>query len=348
MMATHLLVLVLFVALMLSAVAGPRVLRSAAPTLMRFPRLAIALLTGGVVAWALAALSIGPLLAWVVSGPAILPGSAAEVCSQCLAAADPFGLDRVDIGIPVALLVVIPVAVSLAYAISMVRDLRRRRRRVVDTARRVRSIGTAHRLQGHSVVLVDDPHPYALALPRRHGGIVVSRGAVAALETDELRAVLAHESAHLRQRHHLITAVVTTLTSRLNRIPLFAAAETALGHYLEIAADDAARREIGTSALASALLVLGESQRAAAPGEYGAVGGAEPGARDQPELTEGPPLDGALYATGPDRIRHLVDPSAGPSGMVAATASAFCLTALATLAAVVHVPYALAALTGCF
>src|SRR5699024_11932352 len=57
-----------------------------APELMRKPRLAIALLAGGVVAWVLAALSIGPLLAWVVTGPDVLPGDAAAVCSQCLAA----------------------------------------------------------------------------------------------------------------------------------------------------------------------------------------------------------------------------------------------------------------------
>lgn len=326
MTGTPLLILLLFVGLAIPAVAGPRVLQSAAPELMRKPRLAIALLAGGVVAWVLAALSIGPLLAWVVTGPDVLPGDAAAVCSQCLAAADPFGLDRVDTVVPVVLLLVVPVAVSVFYAVSIVRELRGRHRRVVRSAWMLRAGGRWRTLHGYRVLVVDDPHPFALTLPRRHGGIVVSTGAVDVLADDEMRAVLAHEDAHLRQRHHLVMTVVTTLTSRLRWIPLFAAAESALGHYLEIAADDAARREAGTTALASALLVLGQKGHPAA---------CRPG------------LDGALHALGPDRIRHLVEPGKGRAGVAAVTASAFCLTALAVLAAVVHVPYAIAVATGC-
>ena len=322
-----LLVFVLCLGLAVPALAGPRVLRHAAPTLMRVPRLSVALLSGGVVAWVLAALSIAPLLAWVVTGPDILPDDAAVVCSQCLAAADPFGLDRVDTGVPVALLLAVPVAVSVYQAFAIAGDLVRRRRRSSRTARVFRDFARPVDLYGHRVLVVGDEHPFALTLPRRHGGIVVSTSAVRMLTPDELRAVLAHEAAHLRQRHHLISAVVTTLTGRLHRIPLFAAVEAALGHYLEIAADDAARREVGTTALAGALLTLGQT--------------GHPWAHRQQ-------LHGALHALGPDRIRHLVEPGRGTAGVAAATASVFCLTALALLAAVVHVPYALAVLTGCF
>lgn len=330
-MTAQVLIFVIVVGLALPALAGPRVLRSAAPTLMRLPRMAIGLLAGSVVAWIVAALSIGPLLAWMVTGPDILPVGAAAVCSQCLAAADPFGIDRVDTMVPVALLLVVPVAVSAFQAALIVRELRRRHQRLRRTADGLRHGSEPRCLFGYPVRVVDDAHPFAMTLPRRHGGIVVSSGALDALSPDELRAVLAHEQAHLRQRHHLITAIVTTVTSRMRWVPLFAAAEGALDHYLEIAADDAARRTVGTTALASALLVLGQQGH---PTRHRA------GLDD--EL-----LDDALHALGPDRIRHLVEPGRGTAGVAAAVATAFCLTSLALLAAVVNVPYALALATGC-
>lgn len=326
-MSVQILVLALFAGLVVPAVVGPRVLRSAAPLLMRAPRVAVGLLTGSVVFWVLAALSIGPLLAWVITGPDLLPANAAAVCSRCLAAADPFGLDRVDTAVPVVLLLVIPVVVSLTHTARVVHEIGRRRARTRRTAARFGAGSVPARLHGYSTRLIDHPHPFALSLPRRHGGVVVSTAAVEVLSDAELEAVLAHEHAHLRQRHHLVAAVVSTLTTGLRWVPLFAAAEAALGHYLEIAADDAARREAGTTALASALLALGQY-------------GHHEEHLDQP--------DGVLHALGPDRIRHLVQPTSGTSGLAAAVASAFCLTSLALLAATVHVPYALAVVTGCF
>lgn len=326
MMSVQLLIVLVAAGLALPALAGPRVLRSAAPALMRLPRVAIGLIAGSVVAWVLAALSIGPLLAWMVTGPDVLPGRAAAVCSQCLAAADPFGLDRVDTVVPVVLLLMIPVAVSVFNAIAIIRELSRRRRRLQRTADSLRHGSQPRCLLGYQVRVIDDKHPFALALPRRHGGIVVSSGALAALSRDELLAVLAHEQAHLRQRHHLVTAIITAMTSKMRWVPLFAAAESALAHYLEIAADAAARRTVGTTALASALLVLGQQGHPA---------------RHRAEL------DGALHALGPDRIRHLVQQDKGTAGVAAAVATAFCLTSLALLAAAIHVPYALAVLNGC-
>lgn len=326
-MTVQLFALLLCVGLLLPAVIAPRVLQSAAPLLMRLPRMTIGLLTGSVVAWVLAALSVGPLLAWLVTGPDVLPENAAAVCTRCLAAADPFGLERVDTVIPVVFLLAVPVAVSVAYIASIVVELARRHHAMLRTAVRFRRESTPAQLNGYAVRLVDEPHPFALTMPRRHGGIVLSAGAVELLAEQDLIAVLAHEHAHLQQRHHLLNAIVSTLSARLRWVPLVAAVEGALEHYLEIAADDAARREAGTAALASALLTLGEYGR---PGVHSAG------------------LEGALHALGPDRIRHLVDPVRGTAGVAAAVASAFCLTSLAMLAAVVHVPYVLAVVTGCF
>lgn len=326
-MTPALLTVLLIVGLVGSALAGPRVLRDAAPLLMRLPRVAAGLLASGVATWVMTLLAVGPVLTWMLSGPALLPTGPAAVCQQCLAAANPFGGQTFDTGFPVAVLLVLPAAVVAMHLVSISVESLRRRRRTTVTALRYRHLAQHRRVHGYDVLLVDDQHPFALSLPRRHGGIVVSTGAVELLSGGELAAVLAHEHAHLQQRHHLIAAVVGGLTTRLRWIPLLAAAEDALGHYLEIAADDYARQVAGTPALASALFMLGQAGR----------------------LTEQqcPAAAGALHALGPDRIGHLVRPGRGTAGVVAATASATCLIALTALAASVHIPYVMAALSGC-
>lgn len=324
-MTSGLLAAMLIIGLVVSALAGPRVLHSAAPLLMRVPRLAAGLLAGGVAAWVLTLLAVGPVLAWVLSGPVVLPARAAQVCEQCLAAANPFGDQTFNTPFPVAILLALPAAAVLLHLTSVSIETIRRRRSTLRTAMRYRQTARPRRMHGYDVLLADDSHPFALSLPRRHGGIVISTGAVQLFSVDELVAVLAHEHAHLQQRHHLITAIVSGLTTRLRWIPMLAAAEDALGHYLEIAADDHARRVSGTPALAGALLVLGQAAR----------------------LSQQPTAEGALYALGPNRIAHLVQPDRGTAGAVAATASTCCMAALIALAAFVHIPYMLAALSGC-
>src|SRR5690625_7252850 len=74
-----------------TALTVPWFLRRSASALAHVPRLAALALTASVLAWPLALLSIGPLLAWVSTGPVLLPGRAGEVCQQCLAAANPWG-----------------------------------------------------------------------------------------------------------------------------------------------------------------------------------------------------------------------------------------------------------------
>jgi len=325
-MTAGLLATLLILGLALCAVAGPWMLRHAAPALMRMPRLAIGLLTGSILSWVLALLALGPMLAWIVSGPAILPSGAAEVCQRCLDAANPFTAPLIDTAVPVVALLALPTVGAVLHSVSIIVQTMRRRRDTLRTARRLQARGETRQLYGYSMLVTDDPHPFALTLPQRYGGIMISTGALDQLAPDETAAVLAHEHAHLRQHHHLITATATGLTHRLRWVPLLAAAEDALGHYLEIAADNSARRQVGTPALASALLTLGQNQR--------------PAYHDSA-------VDGALHALGPDRVRHLVQPRTGMSGMISAAASTCFLTTLATLSAAVHVPYALAALTGC-
>lgn len=325
-MTAAFLVTLLTLGLVVSAVLGPWVLRQAAPALMRLPRLAIILITGSIAAWVLTLLAWGPMLAWFVSGPAVLSGGAAELCQRCLAAANPFTASPIDTAVPVVVFLALSAVGTMLYAVSIIVEAQRRHRSTLRTARQLRAHSEPRQLCGDTVLVVDDPHPFAFTLPRRHGGIIVSVGALDILATDELAAVLAHEQAHLRQRHHFLSGTVASLTRRLRWVPLLAAAEDALGHYLEIAADDTARRRVGTSALASALLILSQSGR---------------------PTFQGAAVDGALHVLGPDRVRRLVQPRSGMAGMFSAAATVCCIATLAFLSAAVHVPYALAAFTGC-
>src|SRR5207248_706641 len=52
-----------------------------------------------------------------------------------------------------------------------------------------------------SLVVLDNDRPDAFATPGARGRIVVTRGLLRALNADERRALLAHETAHLAHRH---------------------------------------------------------------------------------------------------------------------------------------------------
>lgn len=330
------LVVLLITSLAASAAAGPWVLRHAAPALARVPRAAVVLLAGSVLAWVGTALALGPLLAWTMSGPSLLPDGAAEACQRCLDAANPFPTTPLDSAVPVLLLLALPALATVALGVAMVAEVMRRRRATARTGRLLRAQAERRTVLGYPVLVVDDPHPFAMTLPRRNGGIHLSTGALGALAPDELAAVLAHEDAHLRQHHHLVTTAMAGISRYLRWVPLVGAAEAALGHYLEIAADDAARRRAGTPALAGALLTLGEhSSEENSRNEHSSPATAE-------DATEG-----ALHMLGPDRIRHLVQPCPGTAGVLPAVAATSYVAALTLLATAVHLPYVVTALTGC-
>ncbi|AFM19908.1 Zn-dependent protease with chaperone function [Mycolicibacterium chubuense NBB4] len=59
------------------------------------------------------------------------------------------------------------------------------------------------RTAADGVLVVEDPAPEAFAVPGRGAVVVVTTGLREALSSDEFEAVLRHERAHLRFRHHL-------------------------------------------------------------------------------------------------------------------------------------------------
>lgn len=237
------------------ALTGPQLLDRLAPWLSRRPRLGIVTWVGAVVVWVLGLAVLGPLLAWVLTGPG-LPGDVGAICRRCLEAANPFGIAAVPTGIPPLLLLALPVLLLLVLAVAVALAVRRAGRETAAQVAALHETGTIRTVAGHPVWLVASPVPAAYCLPGRETGIVLSEGAVAALDAAQLGAVLTHEQAHVRGRHHLLLGLLRAVRHVLGWVPLVAAAPGAVAGYAEMAADDAAHRTHGPRALAGALLAL--------------------------------------------------------------------------------------------
>jgi Zn-dependent protease with chaperone function len=105
-------------------------------------------------------------------------------------------------------------------------------------------------------VLLEHPQPAAYCVAGRHPTVILTTGAVAALEPAQLAAVLAHERAHLAGRHHTLLALARTGRQVLPFVPLMRDADTQVARLAELHADDAATRASDPRSLATALVVL--------------------------------------------------------------------------------------------
>ena len=326
-MTVMLLVAVLGSVLLLAAFGGPWLIRQAAPALAAVPRFAATTIAAAALIWMAALLALGPLVAWMSRGPAWLPADAAEVCGRCLAAATPFGESLVPVAIPAVLPLAFPLIGAASVAAGLWREfaqLRRARRRLAE---RLNGVSCEVVMLGHRVSVVAEDGCFAFSLPRPLGGIVLSRGAVACLTPAELAAVLQHEDAHLKQRHHLFHALLNGATHYFRRVPLIQAVRSAAPHYLEIAADQAAKRETGTAALASALLKLGAT-----------TGVVE---------SSGVPTAAVLHAAGSERVRMLIGEPHPPASVALAIAAAAYAVMLLAVIVSVHAPYFAAVVAVC-
>jgi hypothetical protein len=128
-----------------------------------------------------------------------------------------------------------------------------------DARRHLAGIRLAARRDAElDALVVDHPAATAYCLPGRTGTVVLTSGALALLDRAELGAVLAHERAHLRGRHHLVLATARALSRSIPVLPVFARACREQARLLEMTADDAvgptARRDV-----ARALVHLAEA-----------------------------------------------------------------------------------------
>ena len=86
--------------------------------------------------------------------------------------------------------------------------------------------------------------------------MVLTTGAVQALDPGQLAAVLAHERAHLAAHHHWLLAMARIGRQVLPFLPLMRNADSQVTRLVEMHADDAARRASGPGPLATALVAL--------------------------------------------------------------------------------------------
>jgi Zn-dependent protease with chaperone function len=125
---------------------------------------------------------------------------------------------------------------------------------------------------GLEAVVVVHPQAAAYCLPgrQRHRRIVVTTGALSALDAPQLRAVVTHEHAHLRGRHHLVLLAAHAFALAVPGVPLFRHARSEVAVLVEMRADDVAAHQHGRATLATALLCVADG---AAPGAVLAAGG---------------------------------------------------------------------------
>jgi Zn-dependent protease with chaperone function len=117
---------------------------------------------------------------------------------------------------------------------------------------------TGHRVDGgYAVFVLEATRPAAFCVPRRPPAIVLTTGALAVLDPEQLTAVLAHERAHLAGRHHLLLAVTRSLAAVAPAVPLFARGSGEVTRLAEMRADDVAARHGARRTLLAALLSMG-------------------------------------------------------------------------------------------
>ena len=231
-------VLLAALALALTGPAPALLARSTWP--YRIPRAAVALWQANSLAAVLAALGAGIALSYSTAGepgrPRFDPSSVRDLLAALI------------------LVMTASVLVRLLWAAGRVavgtRARRKRHRDLVDV------LATPDSLIPGLRVLAEET-PLAYCLPALRGArVVVSVGALERLDDSELRAVLAHEQAHLRARHDLVLEAFTALHQAF---PRFVRSDVALEQartLVELLADDDARRRNGPRPLARALVAL--------------------------------------------------------------------------------------------
>jgi len=256
----------------------------------RAPRLAIAAwftVTGS----AVASVILGGLALLV---PTVrVSGGLARLLAACVMAlraqyAHPGGAAMAGAGTVLALAVTARVGWCAAATLARAAAARRRHRLALRVAGRPDPALGA--------VVVDHAQPAAWCLPGASRSVVVTTAAVAALDDSQLTAVLAHERAHQRGRHHLLVSLAGSLAAAFPRVPAFGRAHEQVARLTELLADDAAARVSHRLTVAEALLALGAPAPAAAAA-LGA-GGSTAAARIRRLIAAPAPLSRAAAAGG--------------------------------------------------
>lgn len=231
-----------------AVLAGTRLLRR--PWAQRAPRVAIA-------CWQLAATTVliaaalGLLVLTVPVDAARGPVGWLDLCAAALRAAYRSPGDATVLFAVGFLGAAILVARTGGCLASELWRARRARRRHIAA---LTLVGTHDARRG--ITVVEHPAAAAYCVPGVHRRIVLTSAALAALDAEQLAAVLAHERAHLAGRHDLVLAFVRAVARAIPLPPLRAAA-TEVGTLVEMLADDAVGGREQRRDLAAAVVMLG-------------------------------------------------------------------------------------------
>ena len=199
-------------------------------------------------------------------------------------------------------------AVAARTALTAMAHFRAAGRQALRHAQTARLVGQPEPALG--AVLVEHAQPAAYCVAGRQPTVVLTTGAVQALDPGQLDAVLAHERAHLTGRHHRLLALARIGREVLPFLPLMRDAEEQVARLVELHADDAATRARDPRLLATALVVLATRRQSRAGPRRGRhrLGPADPPAAGTQRAA------GARAAAAAPRHRRGARPDPGAAG----------------------------------
>ncbi len=218
------------------------------------PATAVPLLSAAAVVTALSSGFVLAVAAFVVLGQVPAVAAVGRWSAAALRAGDqvPVGAGLLAAGVVAALLV------SLARRVFWLgRDL-------LVSASACRRLGPG----AHGLVVIDHDQPEAFSVPGMRGRIVVSTAMLRALDPEERRVLLAHETAHLAHHHHFFVQL-SELAAAAN--PLLHPVARAVRVAVERWADEVAATQVGDRRLAARALARAGLARAAATAVDGGV-----------------------------------------------------------------------------
>ena len=187
-----------------------------------------------------------------------LPTAASALASSVAAGEWPEAMDPLHVG---ALLIALGVLIRLlaVLTVTTLRTLRARRRH-----RDLLDVLATPWPHAAGTRVLDHPVPVAYCLPGRSSRLVVSAGVLDALDTPGVVSVLAHERAHLRERHDLVVLPFVAWGATAPFVRGMVCAQLAVARLIEMRADDVASKLCDPTELATALKAVGGSAPAAA------------------------------------------------------------------------------------
>ena len=132
-------------------------------------------------------------------------------------------------------------------SVNLIRE-RARHRRILDIVGRIDV--------ERGIVILDCDESTVYCVSGRRSRTVVTTAALGALNDYQLKAVLAHENAHLTERHDLALALSNGLAKAFSGLTLFPTAAAEIARLVELRADDVAAAQTDRLTVADALLAV--------------------------------------------------------------------------------------------